>query len=332
MASHPESQDTQRAEPEQLANAHQVIGELGLEVVGEMRRRFGVEHSSSLLVPCNGVDGRPFLLKFFVPPPEGKYYPAGVRIDDYARREGAFYRYLDSMDPERRMVSAPRTIVIDNRDPPRWILVERISGAVGPAEEVLSMDHVFELLRLIQDIPVDHLLGRRDFPLNRWDPVSLLERVRLMYDPVLYVIGEARWGRALEFFTEALRWNESRPQTVVHGDFTDHNILVDSEGRPFLLDFERIGIGNQDHDLGWFWIHSERSQEWKTSLLARYWERTVGSERIRSEWGIRSTLVYLALRRLRFSYLTCGDKDPDKAKNLGLLDAAMAGGAELFPI
>ena len=318
--------------PEQLAQAHAVIHDLGLEVAGEMRPRVNAEHSSSILVPCNGVDGRPFLLKFFVPPPEGRYYPAGVRIDDYARRETAFYRYLDSLDPERRMVPAPRTILLDNYDPPRWILVERILGAVGPTEEVLSMDHVFELLNAIQDIPVAQLLGRRDFPLNRWDPVSYLDRVRLMYDPVLFVIGEERWGRALEFFQEALRWNDTRPQTVVHGDFTDHNILVDAEGQPLLMDFERLGIGNQDHDLGWFWIHSQRSQEWKTGLLARYWARMVGSARIRSEWGIRSTLVYLALRRLRFSYLTRGEKDPNKTRNLALLDAALAGGGELFPL
>jgi aminoglycoside phosphotransferase (APT) family kinase protein len=324
--------DTKRAVPEQLAQAHEILHDLGLEVAGDQRPRVHAEHSSSILVPCNGVDGRPFLLKFFVPPPEGRYYPAGVRIDDYARRETAFYRYLDSLDPDRRMVPAPRTILLDNQDPPRWILVERIPGAVGPAEEVLSMDHVFELLRAIQGIPLDQLLGRRDFPLNRWDPVSYLERVRLMYDPVLFVIGEARWGRTLAFFKEALRWNDTRPQTVVHGDFTEDNILVDAEGQPFLMDFERVGIGNRDHDLAWFWIHSKRSQPWKTSLLARYWEEIVGSERIRSEWGIRSTLVYLALRRLRFSYLTRGDKDPNKAKNLALLDAALAGGAELFPL
>lgn len=319
-------------QPEQLAKAHDVIHELGLQVAGPVRPRAHAEHSSSILVPCQGVDDRPFLLKFFVPPPEGRYYPAGVRIDDYARRETAFYRYLDSLDPERRMVPAPRTILLDNHDPPQWILVERIPGAVGPAEEVLSMNHVFELLKAIQDIPVDQLLGRRDFPLNRWDPVSYLDRVRLMYDPVLFVIGEDRWGRTLAFFKEALRWNDTRPQTVVHGGFTEDNILVDAEGKPFLMDFERVGIGNEDHDLAWFWIHSRRSQEWKTSLLARYWEHLVGSERIRSEWGIRSTLVYLALRRLRFSYLTRGDKDPDKAKNLALLDAALAGGAELFPL
>ena len=50
------------------------------------------------------------------------------------------------------------------------------------------------------------LLGRRNFPLNRWDTVSYLDRVRMMYDPVLFVIGEQRWSRVQSFFNEALQW------------------------------------------------------------------------------------------------------------------------------
>ena len=75
----------------------------------------------------------------------------------------------------------------------------------------LGMDHVFELLRLIQDIPIDQLMGRRDFPLNRWDPISYLDRIRLMYDSVLYVLGEQRWRHLQMFFEEDL----SRGLTVL---------------------------------------------------------------------------------------------------------------------
>ena len=257
---------------------------------------------------------------------------AGVRLDDYARRECAFYRYLDSVDAERRMMPAPKTIVLDSADPPNWILLERIDSAVGPDEEVMGADHIFELLKMLQSIPVDQLLGRRDFPLNRWDTFSYLDRVRKMYDPVLQVIGEKRWTQTSEFFDEALRWTETRQQTIVHGDFTANNILVNGDGKPYLIDFERIGIGNEDHDFAWFWIHSDRSQEWKQNLLARFFETRVGSERIRSEWGIRSAIVYLALRRLRFSLLILGDEDPNRAQNLGLLDAALMGSHDLFPV
>lgn len=315
----------------QLA-ARAVLQDLNLEESQNVRVRPASGHHSSILVPCEGKDGREFLLKFFIPIAEGQYYPSGVRLEDYARREGAFYRYLDSVDSERRMIPAPRTILLDAADPPRWLLLERIPTAVGPVEEVLGMEHVTELLAMLRSLQVEQLLGRRDFPLNRWDTVSYRDRVRMMYDPVLYVIGEERWTRTVEFYDEALRWTETRQQYVVHGDFTPANILVSEEHDPFLIDFERVGIGNEDHDFAWFWIHAERSQDWKRRLLEKYWETKVGSARIRSEWGIRAAVVYLALRRLRFSFLMLGEDDPKRLQNLGLLDAALIGSRDLFPI
>lgn len=312
--------------------ALEVLAELGLEESRSVRVRPTSGHHSSILVPADGVDGRPFLLKYFIPPAEGQYYPAGVRIDDYARREGAFYRYLDSIDSERRTLPAPKTILLDSHDPPRWVLLERIAGAIGPIEEVMGMDVVLDLLKTLGSIQVESLLGRRDFPLNRLDPVSYLERVRLMYDPVVSVIGGPRWTSTMQFYEEALRWTETRPPRLVHGDFTPANILVSERGEPYLLDFERVGIGNEDHDFAWFWIHSTRSQEWKRELLLRYWGNRVGSERVRSEWGIRAAIVYLALRRLRFSHLILGDSDPNRAQNVGLLDAALIGSRDLFPV
>ena len=103
------------------------------------------------------------------------------------------------------------------------------------------------------------------------------------------------------------------------------------DGRPFLIDFERVGMGNVDHDLAWFWIHSARNQEWNKRLVQRWLGERVGGDRIRAEWGIRSTLAYLAVARLRWGYLKHGDEDPRQSKNLALLDAAIAGGRDLFP-
>jgi len=327
-----EGSRNQDYETQYRAQAVQVLVDLGLEETEDVRVRPTSGHHSSILLPCNGVNGQTFLLKFFLPPEEGQYYPAGVRIDDYARRESAFYRYLDSTDPERRTMPAPKTILLDSSDPPAWILLERIEGAIGPDEEVMGADHVFQLLSMLKSLPVDQLLGRRNFPLNRLDTFGYLERVRKMYDPVLQIIGEKRWTQTTEFFEEALRWTETRQQTTVHGDFTASNILVDTAGEPYLIDFERIGIGSEDHDFAWFWIHSRRSQEWKLDLLARFFAARVGSARIRTEWGIRAAIVYLSLRRLRFSLLILGDEDPQRPHNLGLLDAALIGSRDLFPV
>ena len=58
---------------------------------------------------------------------------------------------------------------------------------------------------------------------------------------------------------------------------------------------------------------------------------SVGGDRIRAEWGIRSAIAYLAIRRLRWGYLTHGDEDPRASANLALFDATPEGGSALFP-
>ncbi|HMQ22983.1 MAG TPA: aminoglycoside phosphotransferase family protein [Planctomycetota bacterium] len=315
-----------------LDAAHRILNELGIELRDEPAPRAVSGHHSSVLVPCHGVDGREYLLKYFVPPEEGKFYPPEVRIEDYARREIAFYSFLDSWDSARRELPAPSTILMDPKDPPGWILLEHIRPSPGPQTEQLSADNVFDLLARLRSIPMDRLMGRRNFPLNRWDITSLRDRVvRLMYEPLIVIVGEERWANIRSFYREAMRWCETRPQICVHGDFTGDNILVDPDGRPFLVDFERIGIGAPEHDFTWFWIHSRRSREWKTALFRRFVEGMHGSDRVRSEWSMRATAVYLACRRLRFGYLTHGEIDRYRGSNLALLEAALAGGREFFP-
>jgi aminoglycoside phosphotransferase (APT) family kinase protein len=311
--------------------AHALLQDLGLQPA-ERPHPLHSGHNSSLPIVCDGRDGRTFLLKWFLPPKAGHIYPAGSRPEDFARREAGFYRLLDSIDPERRMLPAPRTVLVGPGDPPQWLLLEWLPAAVGPAEEVLGMDHVFELLDKLQEVPIDRLLGRRDFPLNHWDPIGYLERIRLMYDAVLFAIGEHRWRQLQLFFDEAVRWTDGRKPVLVHGDLCEQNIVVDGEGRPFLIDFERVGMGNLDHDFAWFWIHSHRHQEWKRQMVRRWLGRRVGGDRIRAEWGIRATLALLAVQRLRWGYLTHGDEDPRQSANLALLDAAIAGGSDLFPL
>jgi hypothetical protein len=313
-----------------LAAARALLGELGLaELPSAVRPVSG--HKSSLPIPCVGRDGRPFLLKYFIAPGDSRFYPREIRLEDYARRESAFYRLLDTLDPDRRRLPAPRTILLDPRDPPRWLLLERILPAPGPMAEVLGLDHVFRLLETMRWIRPEVLLGRRDFPVNRWDVVSYLDRVRMMYDDLLPVLGERHWPRVLSVLTEALKWTEARPHAFVHGDFTEDNIVVDGADHPFLVDFERVGAGNPDHDIAWFWAHTSRGEAWRTRLLERYLAERVGSTRIASEWAMRATLVYLALRRLRFEHLA-GSSDPKRrAGHLDLLDRSLEGGSALFP-
>jgi aminoglycoside phosphotransferase (APT) family kinase protein len=314
-----------------LARAREVLEEFGLTESPEGVARPTSGHRSSVLVPCEGGNGQGFLLKLFEPPALGRFYPPEIRFEDFARREVAFYRFLETYDPDRRALSAPKSIMIDPKDPPEWILLERIVGAVGPAQELISMENIFDLLDSLQSIPVESVIGRRNFPLNRWDTVSFVDRMRMFYDPLLFVVGEERWRRSVRFFEEALRWTETRKKVIVHGDFAESNLLVDPDGMPFLVDFERIGTGSEDHDLAWFWIHNSHSPDWKRELLRRWFVRFHGSDRIRAEWAIRASIVYEASRNLRFGYLTSGELDPHKNAGLALLDAALRGGPDFFP-
>ena len=288
-------------------------------------------HRSSVPLVGENAAGRRFLLKYYLPPNDAAVLPAQTRHEDFARRESAFYRFLDSADPERRDFPAPRTIAMGPGDPPRWLLLEWLQPAAGPAEEVLGQEHVAALLERLAALPTERLMGRRGLPLEHWDPIGYLDRIRQMYDAVLFVLGEPRWRQLQRFFAEAVRWTDGRPHVLVHGDFQQDNLVVTEADRPYLVDFERVGVGNRDHDLAWFWLHSERHPEWKRGLLNRWLGGLVGGDRIRAEWGIRSAGAYLAIRRLRWGYLTHGDEDPRASANLALLDAALEGGGALFP-
>lgn len=310
--------------------ARDVLRELGLRE-SDLGRRLHSGHRNSLPIVAHGAAGRTFLLKYYLPLDPATILPAGARSDDFGRRETGFYRLLDSIDPERREFPAPKTIAVGPGDPPRWILLDWLPGACGPTEEVIAQEHVTELLGRLGGLPTDRLLGRRGFPLEHWDPIGYLDRIRAMYDAVLFVLGEARWRHVQRFFGEAVRWTDGRKHVLVHGDFQESNIVVTEEGKAFLVDFECVGVGNRDHDFAWFWIHCQRHPEWKRQLLARWFGGAVGGDRIRAEWGIRSTVVYLAIRRLRWGYLTHGDEDPRQSANLALLDAALDGGRSFFP-
>ena len=48
-----------------------------------------------------------------------------------------------------------------------------------------------------------------------------------MYDAVLFVLGDQRWRHLQLFFDEAVRWTDGRKPVLVHGDFSEQNIVVD---------------------------------------------------------------------------------------------------------
>ena len=66
------TRDTETTEHTERASA--VLASLGLRL-GTGRTRPVSGHNGSILLPCRGADDRRFLLKFFIPPPDGRFYP-----------------------------------------------------------------------------------------------------------------------------------------------------------------------------------------------------------------------------------------------------------------
>ena len=164
-----------------------------------------------------------------------------------------------------------------------------------------------------------------------------------MYDDLLRdVVGDERWRRNAPGVLRRgdMRWAESRPLTVlVHGDFTEDNIVVDPDGSsPYLVDFERVGHRpRRTTTLPASGSTRERPDgvaSWR--LLERYlghvaWGRS-GSA---AEWGIRvQHSCTWRMRRLRFATRPVRRRSRPSSRARqprALLDAALDGRGRAVP-
>jgi aminoglycoside phosphotransferase (APT) family kinase protein len=68
------------------------------------------------------------------------------------------------------------------------------------------------------------------------------------------------WPRPV--FSLAIRWLRGRvreaPQTIVHGDFRNGNLLIGADGVRAVLDWELAHVGDPMADLGWICVNSWR--------------------------------------------------------------------------
>lgn len=108
--------------------------------------------------------------------------------------------------------------------------------------EVLARLHAIEvddfLLKLLPAVAPDELIR------ETWDSYKALEIPEPMID------FSARW------LLENLPANSR--QTLVHGDFRNGNLMIDSNGIRAVLDWELAQIGDPIRDLGWLCVNSWR--------------------------------------------------------------------------
>ncbi|TNE35821.1 MAG: phosphotransferase family protein [Alphaproteobacteria bacterium] len=100
-----------------------------------------------------------------------------------------------------------------------------------------------------------HRLNVSDIPDVPVSPAKMqLEAYRALYDD---------FGDPHPVFELAFKWLEDHmpdaaPETLVHGDFRNGNLMVSPEGLAAVLDWELAHLGDPMEDLGWICVNSWR--------------------------------------------------------------------------
>ncbi len=311
----------EKSSPPETAQVLECLEELGLEP----RENQPFQSHDALFLQAYGRDGRLFLFKFYLSCPVGRFEPGLDPEGDCRRREAAFFRFLDVVDRDRVFLNVPRLVITDQADPPRWILMEGIEGLRPAAGERPRPDWLLDAMASIQRIPLRLTQGRRGLTLERWDPYAHREVILRMEAQVEPKVGPKAWDLLVRTLNEAREWTDSQDPVLVCGDFQEDSLLLDKDGRIYLQDFRRVGWGNPDHDLSWYWVGSSGDQEYRDQLLQRYCASMGPSERARVEWAIRSTAIYRACLSLSTAQ-TPGEIAPAGE----LLERAILGGPYLF--
>ncbi|MDA0160332.1 phosphotransferase family protein [Solirubrobacter ginsenosidimutans] len=198
---------------------------------------------------------------FDVAGPGGVLEPLILRRDPPtdARPEGMTVEALAIRAATRHGVPGPQ--IVAHSDDPRalespYIIMQRIEGETL-ARRILR-DEEFadirprlatlcgEILARIHSIPVEEVPG-----LERRDPVAFLRR---------RIDGFTDVSPAFEL---GLRWLDAHrppptPETVVHGDFRNGNLILGPTAVRAVLDWEMVHAGDPMEDLGWLCVRAWR--------------------------------------------------------------------------
>ncbi|MCX7997215.1 MAG: histidine phosphatase family protein [Patescibacteria group bacterium] len=171
------------------------------------------------------------------------------------------------------------------------------------------MDQAFTLLKQIHSIPLDDV-AEYWYPEDSWHKVHIPWR-NFMADEVDFTISqlavvlpdrgiEMKVRRELEILRRYVA-SESVKLVPLHGDFSPQNIVLTSDGKLRVLDFERARIGDSLWDYGYFYGWLQRKQP----ELAEYWDglirNTVSDEQfgfyrrfaiLFHAWTLRDVLEY----------------------------------------
>jgi aminoglycoside phosphotransferase (APT) family kinase protein len=184
-------------------------------------------------------------------PPSGEHRPAGMALEALsiaaAERAGVPVPHLVDHGTDPAIVGAPFLITrhVDGETIARRLLRDERYAAVRPRLAA-------ELGRAVAGV---HRIPVADVPgLEQREPLTHLREI---YDEL---------GEPLPSVEIALHWLEANrpadvPETVVHGDFRNGNMIISDGGLEAVLDWEAVHRGDPREDLGWLCVKCWRFGE-----------------------------------------------------------------------
>jgi aminoglycoside phosphotransferase (APT) family kinase protein len=177
----------------------------------------------------------------------------------------------------------------------KCIVIEHVDGPSLQAvldRDPEGVDHLrhqrdlFDTMAAVHAIEPDVVAGALEVP-TEWDTYlgGLIDRFRQ---------AEAAHVESNPFLRYVAAWLDAHrpeplPLRLVHSDFQPANLMVDSEGRHLVIDWELAHVGDPREDLGYYNVYSSASgpnlfMADPEGFLARYRERTgFGEEAVNME-------------------------------------------------
>lgn len=153
-----------------------------------------------------------------------------------------------------------------------FFVMERAAGAplcagfLPPEPNKKACENIAVSLARLHKIPIEQFSGSftSKYPGNSAKVLSWLDEGYNAWQPL--DMPSPSFQTAYEWLRANVSLMDKAPRTMVHGDFSLHNMLVEGEKLTAILDWEFADFGNPAYDLGYFHYMAEGLSSWEHFL------------------------------------------------------------------
>lgn len=166
-----------------------------------------------------------------------------------------------------------------------FMIMERVEGPLfnevrrhAPASQQASLLEMFcQLLIDLHRLDIQPFLPPEAATLDLSDPYLFLKRQLAEWQRIRRMFGITLFDETDAYLTAHMNTIPAPRYSVLHGDYHSFNILLDKSGKPYVIDWTNILVGDFRYDLAWtLLLESGYGEPDKRDVLLREYERLWG--------------------------------------------------------